>query len=162
VVAIQPPFGGAHVWHIKDLVSRREGGRSIEDNIIGVRLAKRIFQLHSETGFGNLLSRQGLTRDQFREFMSCRPPSSVVLEACGTSSYWAHEMQAIDFEVRVIGAQSLKPFVRIQKDDATDAEAIVVAACQSELRFSRRRAKSSKRAQQSSEPVSAWCVNELS
>lgn len=107
----------------------------MEDFIIGVDLAKRIFQLHGTTGSGELLFRKRLTRDQFRDFMSRHPPSSVVFEACGSSSYWAREMQALGHEVRLIAPQYVKPFVKRQKNDATDAEAIVVAARQPEMRF---------------------------
>lgn len=107
----------------------------MEDIIIGVDLAKRIFQLHGATGSGELLFRKRLTRDQFRDFMSRHPPTSVVFEACGSSSYWAREMQALGHEVRLIAPQYVKPFVKRQKNDATDAEAIVVAARQPEMRF---------------------------
>ena len=107
----------------------------MEDIIIGVDLAKRIFQLHGATGSGEILFRKKLTRDQFRDFMSRHPPSSVVFEACGSSSYWAREMQALGHQVRLIAPQYVKPFVKRQKNDATDAEAIVVAARQPEMRF---------------------------
>ena len=63
----------------------------MEDIIIGVDLAKRIFQLHGATGSGELLFRKRLTRDQFRDFMSRHSPSSVVFEACGSSSYRARD-----------------------------------------------------------------------
>jgi len=55
--------------------------------VIGMDLAKRIFQLHGATGSGELHFRKRLTRDHFRDFMSRHPPSSVVFEACGSSSY---------------------------------------------------------------------------
>jgi transposase len=100
----------------------------MEDIIIGVDLAERIFQLHGATGSGELLFRKRLTRDQFRDFMSRHSPSSVVLEACGSSSYWAREMQALAHKVRLIAPQYVKPFVKRQKNGATDAEAIVIAA----------------------------------
>jgi transposase len=100
-----------------------------------VDLAKRIFQLHGATGSGELIFRKRLTRDQFRDFMSRQPPSSVVFEACGSSSYWAREMHMLGHEVRLIAPQYVKPFVKRQKNDATDAEAIVVAARQPEMRF---------------------------
>jgi hypothetical protein len=107
----------------------------MEDIIIGVDLAKRIFQLHGATGSGELIFRKRLTRDQFWDYMSRQPPSSVVFEACGSSSYWAREMHMLGHEVRLIAPQYVKPFVKRQKNDATDAEAIVVAARQPEMRF---------------------------
>jgi transposase len=107
----------------------------LEDNIFGADLAKRIFLLHDATGSGEILFRKRLTRDQCRDFMSRQSPSSVVFEGCGSSSYWAREMQALGHEVRLIAPQYVKPFVKRQKNDATDAEAIVVAARQPDMRF---------------------------
>ena len=70
----------------------------MDDIIIGVDLAKRIFQFDGATGSGELNGRKRLTRDQFRDFMSRHSPSSVVFEACGNSSYWAREMQVLGHE----------------------------------------------------------------
>ena len=98
----------------------------MEDIIFGVDLAKRIFQLHGATGSAELLFRKRLTRDQFRDFMWRQPPNSVVFEACGVSSYWARKMHMLVHEVPLIAPQYVKPFVKRQKNDATDAEAIVL------------------------------------
>jgi len=68
-------------------------------------------------------------------FHVASPAELVFFEACGSSSYWAREMQALGHEVRLIAPQYVKPFVKRQKNDATDAEAIVVAARQPEMRF---------------------------
>jgi transposase len=107
----------------------------MEDIIIGVDLAKRIFQLHGATGSGEILFRKRLTPDQFLDFMSRQSPSSVVFEGCSNSSYWAREMQAFGHEVRLIAPQYVKPFAKRQKNDATDVEAVDVAARQPEMRF---------------------------
>ena len=77
----------------------------MEDIIIDVDLAKRIFQLHGATGSGALNFRKRLTRDQFRDFMSRHSPSSVVFEVCGGSSYWAREMHMLGHEVPLIAPQ---------------------------------------------------------
>ncbi len=68
MVAVQPPFCGAFVWHDLVLLSKREGGRSMEDIIIDVDLAKRIFQLHGATGSGELIFRKRLTRGSVSGF----------------------------------------------------------------------------------------------
>lgn len=105
------------------------------DTMIGVDLAKNVFQVHGATMAGQLKFRKKLTRFQFRQFMSCQPPAVVVMEACGSASYWAREMVKLGHEARLIAPQYVRPFVKRQKSDAADAEAIVVAAQRPEMRF---------------------------
>lgn len=84
---------------------------------------------------GHLKFRKKVTRTQFRHFMEKQEPAIVVMEACGSASYWAREMIKLGHEVRLIAPQYVRPFVKRQKNDAADAEAIVVAARQPEMRF---------------------------
>jgi len=105
------------------------------DTMIGVDLAKNVFQLHGASMTGQLKFRKKLTRPQFRQFMANQPPAVVVLEACGSASYWARELIKLGHEVRLIAPQYVRPFVKRQKNDAADAEAIVVAAQRPEMRF---------------------------
>lgn len=107
----------------------------MEDTIIGVDLAKRVFQLHGASMSGQVKFRKKLSREQFRAFMAQHPACNVVFEACGSASYWAHEVQAMGHEVKLIAPQYVRPFVKRQKNDAADAEAIVIAARQPEMRF---------------------------
>ncbi|WP_026757523.1 IS110 family transposase [Sediminimonas qiaohouensis] len=107
----------------------------MKDTIIGVDLAKRVFQLHGATMTGHVTFRKKLTREQFRRFMAERPSCLVVLEACGSASYWAREMAKLGHDAKLIAPQYVKPFVKRQKNDAADAEAIVIAARQPEMRF---------------------------
>ncbi|MGC5840385.1 IS110 family transposase, partial [Mesorhizobium abyssinicae] len=100
----------------------------MEDTMIGVDLAKNAFQLHGATMTGHLKFRKKLTRSRFRQFMACQPSAVVVMEACGSASYWAREMVKLGHEVKLIAPQYVRPFVKRQKNDAADAEAIVVAA----------------------------------
>jgi transposase len=103
--------------------------------MIGVDLAKRVFQIHGATVSGEVKFRKKLSREQFRAFMSAQPACLVVFEACGSASYWAREMAALGHEVRLIAPQYVRPFVKRHKNDAADAEAIVIAARQPEMRF---------------------------
>ena len=98
-------------------------------------MAKRVFQLHGATMTGHVRFRKKLTREQFRRFMAERPSCLVVLEACGSASYWAREMAKLGHDAKLIAPQYVKPFVKRQKNDAADAEAIVIAARQPEMRF---------------------------
>jgi transposase len=67
--------------------------------------------------------------------MAEQPPAVVVLEACGSAHYWTREMTGLGHEVKLIAPQYVKPFVKRQKNDAADAEAIVIAAQRPEMRF---------------------------
>jgi len=107
----------------------------MKDTIIGVDLAKRVFQVHGASMTGHVAFRKKLTREQFRRFMAGHPASVVVFEACGSASYWAREMESLGHEARLIAPQYVRPFVKRQKNDAADAEAIVIAARQPEMRF---------------------------
>src|SRR3546814_965509 len=71
--------------------------------------------------------RKKLSRRSFPKFMAEQPPAMVVMEACGSAHYWAREMTKLGHEVKLIAPRYVKPFVKRQKNDAADAEAIVVA-----------------------------------
>jgi len=105
------------------------------DTMIGVDLAKNVFQLHGAAMTGHLKFRRKVSLSQFRQFMAIQPPAVVVMEACGSASYWARELIKLSHEVRLIAPQYVRPFVKRQKNDAADAEAIVVAAQRPEMRF---------------------------
>jgi len=107
----------------------------MKDTMIGVDLAKRVFQLHGASMAGQVMFRKKLTRDQFRAFMAQHPACLVVFEACGSASDWARERTALGHEAKLIAPQYVRPFVKRQKNDANDAEAIVIAARQPEMRF---------------------------
>ncbi|MFM8858889.1 MAG: IS110 family transposase, partial [Methylocystis sp.] len=102
---------------------------------MGADLAKNIFQLHIATMTGVVLSKKKLSRDRFKEFMKIHDPAIVVLEACGSAHYWAETLKEMGHDVKLIAPQYVKPFVKRQKNDAADAEAIVVAAQRPEMRF---------------------------
>lgn len=107
----------------------------MSDTIIGVDLAKRVFQVHGTDQIGNVKFRKKLTREQFQKFMTEQSECTVVLEACGSANYWAREMVAMGHCAKLIAPQYVKPFVKRQKNDAADAEAIAIAARQPEMRF---------------------------
>jgi len=107
----------------------------MKDTMIGVDLAKNVFQLLGASMTGEVRFRKKLTRPQFLKFMTEHPAAVVVMEACGGASYWARELVKAGHEVKLIAPQYVKPFVKRQKNDAADAEAIVVAAQRPEMRF---------------------------
>jgi transposase len=107
----------------------------MNDTMIGVDLAKNVFQLHGASMSGQVRLRKKLSRQNFSKFMAEHPPALVVMEACGSAHYWAREIGRLGHEVKLIAAQYVRPFVKRQKNDATDAEAIVIAAQRPEMRF---------------------------
>jgi transposase len=109
----------------------------MDDMMIGVDLAKSIFQVHGALmTTGEVQFRKKLTREQFRMFMSNLAPSVVIFEACGSANYWAGQMEAMGHQAKLIAPQFVRPFVkRHKKNDAADANAIIVAARQPGMRF---------------------------
>jgi transposase len=107
----------------------------MKNTMIGVDLAKSVFQLHGASMMGELRFRKKLSRAQFRKFMGDHPPAIVVMEASGSAHCWAREMIGLGHEVKLIAPQYVRPFVKRQKNDAADAEAIVIAAQRPEMRF---------------------------
>lgn len=107
----------------------------MKDTMIGVDLSKNVFQVHGASMTGQVKFRKKLSRPQFHKFMANHPPCVVVLESRGGAHYWAREMIKFGHEVKLIAPQYVKPFVKRQKNDAVDAEAIVIAAQRPEMRF---------------------------
>ncbi|TDE35432.1 IS110 family transposase [Antarcticimicrobium sediminis] len=107
----------------------------MKDMMIGVDLAKNVFQVHGAFRTGEVQFRKKLTRKQFSAFMARQPSSMVIFEACGGAHYWARVMEELSHEVKLIAPQYVRPFVKRQKNDAADAEAIVIAVRQPEMRF---------------------------
>ena len=106
-----------------------------KDTMIGVDLAKSVFQVHGASMTGHEKFRKKLSRQSFPKFMAEQPPAVVIMEACGSAHYWAREMLRLGHEVKLIAPRYVKPFVKRQKNDAADAEAIVIAAQRPEMRF---------------------------
>jgi transposase len=103
--------------------------------IIGVDLAKNVFQLHGACADGSVMFRKKLSRPQFHKFMAEHPPSTVVMEACGGAHHWVRELARLGHDAKLIAPRYVKPFVKRQKNDAADAEAIVEAAQRPTMRF---------------------------
>ena len=106
-----------------------------EISIIGVDLAKNVFQLHGAAADGTVLFRKKLSRPQFQRFMADHPPCLVVMEACGGAHHWARELEGVGHAAKLIAPRYVKPFIKRQKNDAADAEAIVEAALRPTMRY---------------------------
>lgn len=105
------------------------------NTMIGVDLAKHVFQVHGASLAGEVLFRRKLSRTQFERFMAQQRPCAVVMEACGSAHHWARKMKCLGHEVKLIAPRYVKPFIKRHKNDSADAEAIVEAAQRPEMRY---------------------------
>jgi transposase len=106
-----------------------------EVSTIGVDLAKNVFQVHGADASGAVLFRKKLRRHQVLTFFAAQRPCTVAMEACSSSHHWAREITKLGHTVRLISPAYVKPFVKRQKNDAADAEAICEAAQRPTMRF---------------------------
>ena len=102
---------------------------------IGLDLAKSVFQAHGAGGSGEVVFRKKLRRGQVLTFFSGQPRCLVAMEACASAHYWAREIAALGHQTRLIAPAYVKPFVKRQKNDMADAEAICEAAQRPTMRF---------------------------
>jgi len=106
-----------------------------EITTIGLDLAKHVFQVHGVDAQGTTVLRKRLRRGQVLAFFSRIPRCVVGLEACATAHYWARELGVLGHEVRLLPAQYVKPYIKRNKHDAADAEAICEAVGRPTMRF---------------------------
>lgn len=102
---------------------------------VGLDLAKNVFQAHGADASGQAVLRKKLRRDQVLEFFARLPSCVVAMEACGSAHFWGREISELGHEVKLIPPAYVKPFVKRQKNDAADAEAICEAATRPTMRF---------------------------
>jgi transposase len=102
----------------------------MKHNVVGIDVAKRVFQLHwVEIESGEMVSLQ-LKREKFLEHFANRAPCMIGMEACGGSQHWARELQKLGHRVKLLSGRMVKPFVGGNKNDAADARAIWTAVQQ--------------------------------
>lgn len=106
-----------------------------EVSTIGLDLAKHVFQAHGADAGGNVVFRKQLRRDRVLAFLAGQSPCIVAMEACASAHYWAREIGRLGHTVRLIPPSYVKPFVKRQKNDMADAEAICEAATRPTMRF---------------------------
>ena len=102
---------------------------------IGLDIAKSVFQVHGVDAIGQVLVRRQLKRRQVLAFFQRLPPCVVGIEACASSHYWSRELKALGHTVRLMPPAYVKPYVKRQKNDAADAEAICEAVVRPNMRF---------------------------
>ena len=106
-----------------------------EVTIIGIDLAKRSFQLHGSRADGSVAFRRKLSREKVLGFLALQPRCVVAMEACASAHYCGREIGKLGHGVKLVPPVYVKPFVKRQKNDAADAEAICEAASRPTMRF---------------------------
>ena len=106
-----------------------------EVSIIGLDLAKNVCQAHGAAPDGSVVFRRKLRRAQVVKFFASQPSCTVAMEACAGAHHWARVIGALGHQVRLIAPGDVKPFVKRQKNDTADAEAIAEAALRPTMRF---------------------------
>ena len=102
---------------------------------IGLDIAKSVFQIHGVDTHGNVVVRRQLKRRHVLAFFEKLPPCLIGSEACASSHYWSRELQQLGHTVRLMPPAYVKPYVKRQKNDAADAEAIYEAVTRPNMRF---------------------------
>jgi transposase len=102
---------------------------------IGLDIAKNVFQVHGIDAAEKVVVRKQLRRRQVLEFFKALPPCLVGMEACATAHYWARELTKLGHQVRLMPAKDVKAYVKRNKNDAADAEAICEAVRRPTMRF---------------------------
>ena len=102
---------------------------------VGLDIAKNVFQVHGIDAAEKVVVRKQLRRRQVPEFFKALPPCLVGMEACATAHYWARELTKLGHQVRLMPAKDVKAYVKRNKNDAADAEAICEAVRRPTMRF---------------------------
>jgi transposase len=102
---------------------------------IGIDLAKNVFQVHGTDERGKAVLTKVLRRSQMMQFFAQLPPCLIGMEACGSAHFWARKLTTLGHTVKLMAPQFVKPYVKTNKNDARDAEAICEAVGRANMRF---------------------------
>src|ERR687896_1673080 len=104
-------------------------------SVVGIDLAKRTFHVVGMDATGQILFRKRLSRDALMSFIAQLPPVVIGMEACGGAHYWARRFREHGHTVKLMAPQFVKPYVKSNKHDLADAEAIGEAVTRPTMRF---------------------------
>ena len=104
-------------------------------NVVGIDIAKRVFHLAGANERGKVILRKRLVRGEVLSYTARLPPITIGMEACGGANYWARELRAQGHTVKLMAPQYVKPYVKTNKNDMRDAEAIAEAVTRESMRF---------------------------
>ena len=105
------------------------------NTVIGIDLAKTNFQIHIATRSGKVIARKKVHRSKVANFLANYQKSTIFMEACSSANFWGRKLLSLGHDVKLIAPQYVKPFVKGNKNDANDAEAICEAGCRENMNF---------------------------
>src|SRR5215470_11363534 len=119
-----------------DSLQQKGGPSMAKVSMIGLDLAKNVFQVHGIDEAGNVVVRRQLRRQQLEKFLAALPPGVMVgMEACSGAHHWGRVVEKLGHEVRMMPAAYVKPYVKRNKNDGRDAEGICEAMTRPTMRF---------------------------
>jgi transposase len=116
-------------------IESHQGALDMQISTIGLDIAKNVLQVHGIDAAEKVVVRKQLRRSQVLAFFKALPPCLVGMEACATAHYWARELTKFGHQVRLMPAKDVKAYVKRNKNDAADAEAICEAVRRPTMRF---------------------------
>ena len=126
--------------------------------VLGIDIAKNVFQLHGVDADGQVALRRRVMRDQLLQVTETIPPCLIGIEACTGAFHWQRHFEAQGHTVKIIAPQYVKPFVKGQKNDGNDAQAICIAVQQPHMRFVPKNRSSSRTSRASTVPGRGWSI----
>jgi transposase len=116
--------------------SNSMGGSTMKDiKVLGIDLAKNIFQLHGTDSKGKCVLRKRITREKLAEFLTQMQPCTIGIEACMGAHYWARLFQSMGHTVKIMAPQFVKPYIMANKNDQNDAKGIAEAVTRPNMKF---------------------------
>src|SRR5229473_2185446 len=128
----------ASAWARMAVKHHNEGAREgpeMDIRTLGIDLAKNLFHVHGVDGQGRTIVQRQFRRRQLLPFVARLQPCLVAMEACGSAHYWAREIAQRGHQVRLMSPRFVRPYVKSNKNDARDAEAICEAVGRPSMRF---------------------------
>jgi transposase len=111
------------------------GASAINITTVGIDLAKSVFQVHGVDSREKVVLRRQLRREQVARYFGNLAPCLVGMEACASAHHWGRTLERLGHTVRLMAPQFVKPYVKANKNDVADAEAICEAVSRPNMRF---------------------------
>lgn len=133
---VAPSLNGIECAKVEICINHEQEEATVMNiTTIGIDLAKKVFQVHGVDGQGQVRLKKQLKRAQMLAFFANLPPRLIGMEACGSAHYWARKLEEMGHTVKLMAPQFVKPYVKTNKNDPADAEAICEAVGRPSMRF---------------------------
>ena len=134
-LVLKRPLPATRCHRVIVAIESHQGALHMQISTIGLDIAKNVFQVHGIDAAEKVVVRKRLRRRQVLEFFKALPPCLIGMEACATAHYWARELTKLGHRVRLMPAKDVKAYVKRNKNDTADAEAICEAVRRPTMRF---------------------------